>query len=73
MSLPSKLLLDLKEEYPVGARVELICMNDLQAPPAGMKGTVVAVDDLGTIHIKWDNGSTLGIVYGEDACRKIDK
>jgi hypothetical protein len=48
-------------------------MNDLQAPPAGMKGTVVAVDDLGTIHIKWDNGSTLGIIYGEDACRKIDK
>ena len=46
-------------------------MDDVQAPPLGTKGTVVAVDDIGTIHVKWDNGSSLGIVLGEDLCRKV--
>ena len=30
----------LRKEYPKGARVELIKMNDIQAPPIGTKGTV---------------------------------
>ncbi len=30
------------------------------------KGEVVYVDNLGTVHIKWDNGSTLGMVPGKD-------
>lgn len=38
---------------------------------AGEKGTVVAVDDMGTIHVRWDCGSSLGIAYGEDSCRVI--
>lgn len=63
----------LKEEYPVGCRVELISMNDpynTRLVP-GCKGTVRCVDDIGTIHVRWDCGSSLGIAYGEDFCKKI--
>jgi hypothetical protein len=39
---------NLCEHYPAGARVELLQMNDPQAPPAGTKGTVIGVDDAGS-------------------------
>ena len=61
----------LREQYPQGTRVELIRMDDPQAPPVGTRGTVTAVDDIGTIHVNWDNGSSLGIAYGADACRVL--
>jgi len=61
----------IRAQYPVGCRVELIKMDDIQAPPIGTKGTVMGVDDIGSIMVSWDNGSTLHIVYGEDICRKI--
>ena len=50
----------------VGKRVELIYMNDNQAPPVGTKGIITKIDDIGTIHVNWDNGSSLGLVDGED-------
>lgn len=61
----------LRINYPKGTRVELVKMNDIQAPPIGTEGTVQLVDDEGTIHVNWDNGSCLGVVLGEDICRKI--
>lgn len=61
----------IKKRYPEGARVELIQMNDTQAPPIGTQGTVIGVDDIGSIMVCWDNGSTLSVVYGEDHCRMI--
>ena len=61
----------LRERYPKGCRVELIRMDDPQAPPAGTLGTVTGVDDIGSIMARWDNGSGLSVVYGEDLCRKI--
>ena len=61
----------IRAQYPVGRRVELIKMDDIQAPPIGTKGTVTGVDDIGSIMVSWDNGSTLHIVNGEDICRKI--
>ena len=70
-NISKKLLEDLRERYPEGTRVELVRMEDEQAPPVGTKGTVTAVDDSGTIHVKWDTGSTLGIAYGEDQCRVL--
>lgn len=66
--IPRDALARLKEQYPEGTRVVLVQMNDTQAPPPGTKGTVMAVDDIGTIHVKWDNGSSLGVAYGEDRC-----
>lgn len=63
----------LKQQYPVGTKVELVCMQDEYRKLApGEKGTVTGVDDIGTIHVNWDCGSCLGIAYGEDLCRKID-
>ena len=71
--LSRKIVEELKEEYPKGTRVELIQMNDEYTKlNPGEKGTVRCVDDMGTIHISWDNGSGLGIVYGVDSCRKLD-
>ena len=63
----------IRKQYPSGSRVELIRMEDEQAPPIGTNGTVVGVDDIGSIMVHWDNGSSLNVVYGEDRCRKIDK
>lgn len=62
----------LKEAYPIGSRVELMKMDDSQAPPIHTKGTVRSIDDIGTIHVLWDNGSSLGVVYGEDEVRRVD-
>ena len=61
----------LRKEYPAGTRVELVKMDDLQAPPVGTKGTVRGVDDTGSIMVDWDNGSGLNVVYGEDVVRKV--
>ena len=62
----------LREGFPAGCRVELLRMDDVQAPPIGTLGTVVGVDSVGTIHVNWDSGCGLGCAYGEDACRRID-
>ncbi len=70
---PSKSIIEcLRREYPNGTRIELIEMND---PYTHLKpgdcGTVADVDDIGTIFVDWDNGSHLGVAYGEDRIRKI--
>ena len=70
---PRDIVERVKKEYPSGTRIELIELNDpYRHLDAGLKGTVSCVDDTGTIHVDWDNGCHLGIVYGEDSCRKLD-
>lgn len=52
----------------IGARIELIYTSDpytLLCP--GEAGCVVDVDDLGIIHVEWDNGSSLGLIPGVDS------
>ena len=72
MRFPSKAVVEaLRRQYPVGTQVELVQMDDPQAPPIGTKGTVLGVDDIGSIMVAWDNGGSLNVVYGEDICRKI--
>ena len=63
----------LRKQYPAGTRVELTHMNDPWNTKLceGCRGTVVAVDDIGTIHVAWDCGSSLGVVYGEDSCKVV--
>lgn len=62
----------LREIYPPGTRVECLSMLDPFAPvPSGTRGTVFHVDDMATIHVHWDNGSSLGLVRGEDTFRKL--
>ena len=62
----------LRAAFPKGTRVALVQMDDPQAPPIGTKGTVVGVDDIGSIMVSWDNGCGLSVAYGEDICRKIE-
>ena len=72
MKFPSRQIIEkLRAEYPAGTRVELVKMDDIQAPSVGTRETVIGVDDIGSIMVKWDNGSSLHIVYGEDVCKKI--
>lgn len=61
----------LRKIYPNGTRVELLQMNDIQAPPIGTKGTVYGVDDTGSLLVHWDNGSGLNVIYGEDIVQKV--
>ena len=61
-----------KAEYPPGTRLVVENMNDPYAPvPPGTKGTVLYVDDIGQIGMKWDNGRSLSIVPGEDSFRRL--
>ena len=72
MQWPSKEQIEsVRRAYPAGTRVELIQMDDLQAPPVGTRGTVLAVDDTGSLIMRWDNGSGLNVVLGEDVVRKL--
>ena len=59
-------ILRLKKRFPENTRIKLISMNDIQAPPSGMFGTVVGIDDIGMVLVKWDNGSTLSLIPEED-------
>jgi len=62
----------LREEFPEGTRVALVQMDDPYSKLVpGDRGSVKGVDDGGTIHVSWDKGSSLGIAYGEDSCRKL--
>ena len=62
----------LKADYPAGTRIRLIHMDDPYAPvPGGTMGTVVAVDDAGNIHMKWDNDRSLAICPEVDSFAKI--
>lgn len=72
MRFPSKEPVErIRRVYPAGTRVRLVMMDDPQAPPAGTEGTVTGVDDTGSLLMRWDNGSSLSVVYDEDEVRKI--
>ena len=72
MRFPNKETVErVRRQYPIGTRVELVQMDDFQAPPIGTQGTVEGVDDTASLLVAWDNGSHLNVIYGEDAVRKI--
>ena len=69
MFFPSREIVEqVRKQFPVGCRVVL----ERMAPPIGTKGTVTGVDDTGSVMVRWDNGSGLNVVYGEDRCRRIE-
>lgn len=73
MRFPNKETVDrIRREYLAGTRVVLVRMDDAQAPPVGTKGTVLGVDDTGSLLMRWDTGSGLNVVYGEDIVKKLD-
>lgn len=67
MKIPDrKIIAMLREKYRAGTRVRLVHMDDIQAPPIGTFGTVVGVEDVGSLMVNWENESGLNVVYGED-------
>ena len=56
----------LKERYPAGTVVRLGQMEGEHQMPSGMEGKVIGVDDIGQIHVEWENGSTLALNVEED-------
>jgi hypothetical protein len=60
--------IDSLKRAVLGKRVKFIAhaFPDPQPLPTGLEGTITAVDDIGTIHVKWDNGRTLGLTQDGD-------
>lgn len=74
-NISKEALATLREKFTEGSRVKLVHMDDpfnTKLFP-GSLGTVRHVDDMGTIHISWDCGSSLGAVYGEDVVVKVSE
>lgn len=72
MTFPSRATVErLRREFPAGTLVELVQMDDVQAPPVGTIGKVVCVDDAGDLIMEWENGCGLNVVYGVDRVRKV--
>ena len=72
MNYPSReIVAMLRKRYPAGTRVKLVSMDDQQAPPVGTMGTVTGVDDTGSLLMRWDNGSGLNVIYGEDVVTTV--
>lgn len=72
MRFPNKQEVErVRRIYPAGTRVELVVMEDPQAPPEGTLGTVLGVDDTGSLLMRWDNGSGLNVIWRQDVVRKV--
>ena len=72
MRFPNKEKIEmLRREYPAGTKVELLEMDDRQAPPVGTIGEVISVDDIGQLVMKWQNGSGLNLIPDVDSFRKV--
>ena len=72
MRFPDKRTVDaVRRIYPPGTRVELVQMDDAQAPPVGTLGTVKMVDDTASLLVDWSNGSCLNVVFGVDQVRRV--
>lgn len=61
----------LRKQYPKGTKIELLEMDDVQAPPIGTVGIVQGVDDLGSLLVRWENGSSLSVIDEVDRVKKI--
>ncbi|MEG0513229.1 MAG: DUF4314 domain-containing protein [Clostridia bacterium] len=72
MRFPAKQTVEaVRKQYPPGTRVELVRMDDPQAPPVGTIGVVLGVDDTASLLVSWSNGSSLNVVYGVDEVKKL--
>ena len=72
MKYPNKEQIEmLRKEYPAGTKVELLAMDDKQAPPVGTIGEVIHVDDIGQLVMQWESGSGLNLIPGVDKFRKV--
>ena len=65
----------LNEMYPVGCRVKLeeFTPDSYNKLKPGDLGTVLSLDDAGGLHVAWDRGGSLALIYGEDHCKCLMK
>ena len=63
----------LRERHPHGTKVELLSMDDPQAPPTGTRGEVLGVDDAGQLLVRWETGSSLSLIPGVDSFHIVQK
>ena len=63
----------LRQRYTQGTRICLDHMEDLCPVESGTKGTVIGVDDIGSIMVKWDNGRTLNLLPDEDKFHVVNQ
>ena len=61
----------LRRMYPKGTMVQLLLMEDAQAPPPGTLGEVQGVDDVGQILVHWRTGSSLNLLPNIDSFRIV--
>lgn len=61
----------LRKNYPAGTKIELFDMMGESRMPYGLMGTVHFIDDIGQIHVNWENGSRLALHAYEDSFRVI--
>ena len=74
MQMPSKeRIAALRKYYPRGTRVELLGMDDPQAPPVGTLGEILGVDDAAQLLVRWETGSSLSLIPGVDSFRIAEK
>ena len=71
MKFPNKAYLEqLRKQYPIGTKLQMITMRNEKYPiPPGTVGEVTHIDDMGNIHICWQNGSSLAIIPEVDSFR----
>ena len=68
-----KELTALREKYPTGTIVKLISMNDVQSPPVGTIGEVTLIEDMGSVDVNWQNGSTLALIPDVDSWETLNE
>lgn len=61
----------IRKRYPQGTKICLDAMQGEHQMPPGLKGQVFSVDDMGQIHVQWENGSTLALLPGVDQFHKV--
>ena len=50
----------------------VVSVDDNVIVPPGTLGTVDSADDMGTLHVVWDNGSRLGLLPGADEWEVVE-
>lgn len=62
----------LRKKYPVGTKIQLISMRNEEYPVLpGTIGEVKWVDDIGSIHMRWENGSSLALIPEIDSFKVV--
>lgn len=73
MQFPSKSYLEqLRKQYPKGTKLQLLSMRNEKYPVLpGTVGEVTHIDDVGSIHMRRENGSSLALIPEVDSFKAV--